>query len=43
MGASLNWDQDRYTLYGELLARTSVQDFGDSHAISAKLGFRMNW
>ncbi|WP_312588773.1 hypothetical protein [Comamonas terrigena] len=24
-------------------AGTSVQDFGDSHAISAKLGFRMNW
>lgn len=43
VGASLNWDDDRYTVYGELLARTSVQDFGDSNAIGAKLGVRYRW
>ncbi|WP_423193958.1 autotransporter outer membrane beta-barrel domain-containing protein [Cupriavidus sp. H18C2] len=43
IGASLNWDDDRYTVYGELLARTSVQDFGDSNAIGAKLGVRYRW
>lgn len=43
VGASLNWDDDRYTVYGELLARTSVQDFGDSNAIGAKLGVRLKW
>ncbi|CAG9172926.1 autotransporter family protein [Cupriavidus pampae] len=43
VGASLNWDDDRYTVYGELLARTSLQDFGDSNAIGAKLGFRVKW
>lgn len=43
IGASLNWDDDRYTVYGELLARTSLQDFGDSNAIGAKLGVRYRW
>ncbi|WP_354681190.1 autotransporter family protein [Cupriavidus plantarum] len=43
VGASLNWDDDRYTVYGEVLARTSVQDFGDSNAIGAKLGVRIKW
>ncbi|WP_146002053.1 autotransporter family protein [Cupriavidus pauculus] len=43
IGASLNWNDDRYTVYGELLARTSVQNFGDSNAIGAKLGVRVKW
>lgn len=43
VGASLNWDDDRYTVYGEVLARTSVQDFGDSNAIGARLGVRVKW
>ncbi|MFP3757131.1 autotransporter outer membrane beta-barrel domain-containing protein [Cupriavidus sp. SIMBA_020] len=43
VGASLNWDDDRYSVYGELLARTSLQDFGDSNAIGAKLGVRYRW
>lgn len=43
IGASMNWNDDRYTVYGELLARTSVQNFGDSNAIGAKLGVRYRW
>lgn len=43
IGASMNWNDDRYTVYGELLARTSVQDFGDSNAIGARLGVRYRW
>nr|WP_315596006.1 autotransporter outer membrane beta-barrel domain-containing protein [uncultured Cupriavidus sp.] len=43
VGASLNWDDGRYTVYGELLARTSVENFGDSNAIGAKLGLRVKW
>ncbi|GJG96817.1 autotransporter outer membrane beta-barrel domain-containing protein [Cupriavidus pauculus] len=43
IGASLNWNDDRYTVYGELLARTSLQNFGDSNAIGAKFGFRYRW
>jgi fibronectin-binding autotransporter adhesin len=42
-GAFTSWDNDRYTVYGELLARTSLQDFGDSHAIGAKVGVRIKW
>lgn len=43
IGASMNWNDDRYTVYGELLARTSVENFGDSNAIGAKLGVRYRW
>lgn len=43
IGASMNWDDDRYTVYGELVARTSLQDFGDSNAVSARLGVRYRW
>jgi fibronectin-binding autotransporter adhesin len=43
LGTSLNWDDGRYTVYGEFMARTSVQNFGDSHAVGAKFGFRMKW
>lgn len=43
VGASLNWNADRYAVYGELLARTSLQNFGDSNAIGAKLGVRYRW
>lgn len=43
IGASMNWNDDRYAVYGELLARTSVQNFGDSNAIGAKLGLRVKW
>lgn len=42
-GAFLNWDDGRYMLYGELLARTSLQALGDSHSIGAKVGVRMRW
>lgn len=43
VGASMNWDDDRYTVYGEALVRTSLQNFGDGNAIGAKLGFRYRW
>lgn len=43
IGASMNWDDDRYTVYGEALVRTSLRDFGDSNAIGARLGVRYKW
>ena len=43
VGASLNWDDDRSMLFGELLGRTSLQDFGDSHSVGAKVGVRVMW
>ncbi|MDW6024373.1 autotransporter outer membrane beta-barrel domain-containing protein [Mesorhizobium sp. BAC0120] len=43
LGGSLSFADGKYTLYGEALARTSLQDFGDSHVLSGSIGFRVNW
>nr|WP_246732618.1 autotransporter outer membrane beta-barrel domain-containing protein [Rhizobium leguminosarum] len=43
MGGSLSWADDRYAAYGEAFARTSLQDFGDSNALGAKVGFSVKW
>ncbi|WSH63399.1 autotransporter outer membrane beta-barrel domain-containing protein [Rhizobium ruizarguesonis] len=43
MGGSLSWADDRYAAYGEAFARTSLQDFGDSNAFGAKVGFSVKW
>ena len=43
VGGSFNWDNDKYWLYAEGLAETSLAHFGDSHALQANPGFRMRW
>ncbi|MCG7508976.1 autotransporter-associated beta strand repeat-containing protein [Mesorhizobium retamae] len=43
LGGSLDWADGRYAVYGEALVRTSLQDFGDSRSIGAKLGFSVRW
>lgn len=43
MGGSLAWKDGRYRLYGEALAQTSMQHFGDSSSYSLRVGFRMSW
>lgn len=43
IGGSLDWANGRYSLYGEALARTSLEDFGDSHILSGTVGFRVSW
>jgi len=43
VGGSLNWVDDKYSLYGEALARTSLESFGDSNIVSGTIGFRMRW
>ncbi|WP_189510107.1 MULTISPECIES: autotransporter outer membrane beta-barrel domain-containing protein [unclassified Mesorhizobium] len=42
-GGSLSWADDRYSVHGELLARTSLEDFGDSHAFGGTVGFKVKW
>ncbi len=32
---------DRYSVHGELLARSSLEDFGDSHSFGGTVGFTM--
>ncbi|WP_181175673.1 autotransporter-associated beta strand repeat-containing protein [Mesorhizobium sp. B2-3-4] len=43
VGGSLSWDDDRYAVFGEAFARSSLRDFGDSRSIGAKLGFNVKW
>ncbi|WP_348643483.1 autotransporter outer membrane beta-barrel domain-containing protein [Mesorhizobium sp. M2E.F.Ca.ET.209.01.1.1] len=43
LGGSLSWADDRYSVHGELLARTSLEDFGDSHAFGGSVGFSVKW
>ncbi|WFP65440.1 autotransporter outer membrane beta-barrel domain-containing protein [Mesorhizobium sp. WSM4904] len=43
VGGSLSWADDRYSVHGELLARTSMEDFGDSHAFGGTVGFKVKW
>ncbi len=43
VGGSLNFADDKYSLYGEALAKMSLENFGDSHSITGTVGFRMQW
>jgi fibronectin-binding autotransporter adhesin len=43
LGWSVNWAGDRYSLYGEALANTSLENFGDSNVMSGTVGFRVRW
>ena len=38
-----SWADDKYELYGEALAKSSFEDFGDSYAVSGTVGFRASW
>lgn len=41
LGAKYAWD--RYALYGEVEARTSLAHFADSHSITGRAGLRVSW
>ncbi|WP_445013445.1 autotransporter family protein [Rhizobium leguminosarum] len=43
LGGSLSWLDDRYAAHSEAFASTSLQDFGDSNAYGAKIGFSVKW
>lgn len=42
-GGSYNWDDDKYSIYGEGLVNTSLNSFGDSYSIEGQIGFRVKW
>ncbi|AYM08856.1 autotransporter outer membrane beta-barrel domain-containing protein [Agrobacterium tumefaciens] len=42
-GGSYNWNDDKYSLYGEVSASTSLQNFGDSYSLNGKAGLRVKW
>jgi fibronectin-binding autotransporter adhesin len=43
IGTSLDWAGGRYSVYGDVQASTGLTHFGDSHAVSGNIGFRMRW
>lgn len=43
LGGSVNWADDRYSLYGEALANTSLENVGGSNMVSGTVGFRVRW
>lgn len=43
VGATLNWSDDKYSVFGEARAKTSLDGFGDSYALSGNIGFRGKW
>lgn len=43
LGGTYAWADDKYALYGEALAKSQLEDFGDSYAVSGTAGFRVKW
>ncbi|MDR6433239.1 autotransporter outer membrane beta-barrel domain-containing protein [Brucella pseudogrignonensis] len=43
LGGSYNWNDDKYSIYGEGLINTSLNNFGDSYAIKGNVGFKVKW
>ncbi|MDR0251893.1 MAG: autotransporter outer membrane beta-barrel domain-containing protein, partial [Brucellaceae bacterium] len=43
LGGTYNWNDDKYSLYGEGSVNTSLSHFGDSYTYKGTLGFRVKW
>ncbi len=43
LGGTYNWNDDRYSIYGEVAAETSLEDIGDSYKLGGTLGLRVKW
>ncbi|MER9500989.1 autotransporter outer membrane beta-barrel domain-containing protein [Mesorhizobium sp. M0587] len=43
IGGTIDWADDRFSVFGEAIARTALEDFGDSHALTGSLGLRVKW
>lgn len=43
LGGTYSWGNDRYALYGEALVDTSLRNFGDSYALTGRMGFNMRF
>lgn len=42
-GGSYNCNDDKYSVYGEGLINTSLNNFGDNYTVKAQAGFRVKW
>lgn len=43
LGGSYNWNDDKYSLYGEGSVNTSLNHFGDSYSYKGTVGLRVKW
>ncbi|MER9434742.1 autotransporter outer membrane beta-barrel domain-containing protein [Mesorhizobium sp. M0618] len=43
IGGTINWADDKFSVFGEAVARTGLEDFGDSHVLTGSLGLRVKW
>jgi outer membrane autotransporter protein len=43
IGGTYNWADDKYSVYGEALVKTGLENFGDSHVLYGTVGFRASW
>lgn len=43
LGGSYTWDNDKYSVYGEGLVNTSLNNLGDSYSLKGNVGFRVKW
>ncbi|NEI72352.1 autotransporter outer membrane beta-barrel domain-containing protein [Rhizobium lusitanum] len=43
VGGSYNWNDDKYSVYAELSANTSLKSLGDSYSLNGTAGFRVKW
>jgi autotransporter family porin len=43
LGGTYNWNQDKYSLFGEGSANTALADFGDSYILKGTLGVKIKW
>lgn len=43
IGGEYAWQDDRYALYGEVAANTSLKDFGDSYELRGNIGLKVKW
>jgi len=43
LGGTYNWDNDKFSLYGEVAARTALSHFGKSRGYLGVVGLRVRW
>ena len=43
LGGSYNWDNDKYSVYAEVSANTSLENFGNSYTVNGTVGLRVGW
>jgi len=43
IGGSYNWNNDKFSIYGQAIAKTSIDNFTESNIISGNVGLRVKW